>query len=116
MKCEKCSSSVSQDSKFCSNCGTEIKKDLSDSFDETVRDCGRVWFIVGFIKGCFSNKKDKKTLKGFEESLKKISSKFWKDYGDTIDYWRNIVVKNNEKETPRPKRKSVPGAETVQKE
>ncbi len=119
MKCIKCDSSVSQDSKFCSNCGAEIKKDLSSSLSETVDLCSKIWFMMGFMRGSFSrSKKDKKILEEFENSLKNKYPKLWDDYKRVFNYMVDFTNKNNgkNKETIRPKRKSIPSAETVQKE
>ena len=117
MQCQKCSSLISQDSKFCSNCGTEIKKDLSSSLSETIDLCSKVWFMMGFIRGSISgSKKDKKTWEKFENSLKKYPE-LWEDYKKVFNHMTDFVNENNEKnkETIRLKRKSIPGTKTMQK-
>jgi len=116
MECEKCNSLVSPDSKFCSNCGAEIKKDLSNSLSETVDLCSKVWFMMGFIRGSFSgNKKDKKTLEKFENYLKNKDTELWEDYKRVFNHMISLAKENNEKnkETIRLKRKSVSSIKTV---
>ncbi|MFH1311466.1 MAG: zinc ribbon domain-containing protein [Nanoarchaeota archaeon] len=119
MECKKCGSLISGDSKFCGNCGAEIKKDLNNSLSETVDICSKVWFMVGFIRGSFSrNKKDMKGLEEFEDHLKNGHPGMWDDYKRVFNYMVDFVNENHgkSKETIRSKRKSIPDVKTVQKE
>lgn len=75
MKCDNCKTELTEGSKFCNDCGTEIeiKKDslsgLSESIKEMVKEAGLMWFTVGLIKGNCS--KSKKTKKYFKEVIEK---------------------------------------------
>lgn len=115
MKCEKCNLSISSDSKFCSSCGAEIKKDPLSSLEETIDACSKTWFMLGFIKGCFSkNKKERKVLKGFEDSLKDKLPETWEKYNNAIKYMGEAI--SEDEEISRPKRKSISKTKEMQKE
>jgi predicted amidophosphoribosyltransferase len=60
MECKKCKASVSEDSKFCNQCGTQIEKEKSD-LEQITEMCRRIWFLIGFLKakGDSGKKKEK---------------------------------------------------------
>lgn len=118
MECKRCGSLISEDSKFCNNCGIEIEKSLS-IVGETIDACSKLWFMLGFIRGSFQDsKKGRIELEKFENRLKNKLPGFFEDYKRVFNHIVNLANENNEKnkETIRPKRKSIPSAKTVQKE
>ncbi|MDO8623258.1 MAG: zinc ribbon domain-containing protein [archaeon] len=90
MKCSKCDIEIKEDNKYCPNCGKKIEESSSD-IDNLVKDCSRVWFIFGFMKGCT---KDKNSLTDFEKLIKKKSPEIWTKYEDIINYWKDIANQN----------------------
>ena len=89
MNCNKCNKEINSEDKFCSYCGAKTEKDLVNSFDETIKDCQRVWFIIGFLRGCgLKGNKKVKWLKKFEEEMKKTLPNAWEEYNFAINFWR----------------------------
>jgi len=87
MECKKCKASVSEDSKFCDQCGTEIDRYQSD-LDKSLELCRRMWFILGFLKGNGSSgKKKKKWFIDLEKNIKEKIPEIWEEYQDAIDFW-----------------------------
>lgn len=93
MECPKCNKEVSNDSKFCSNCGQKIEEESILSLANRGIDSTRkTWFIVGFLRAHGMEKGKKgKWLKEFENDIKKEMPSFYEEYNDTIKYWREVI-------------------------
>ena len=97
MKCYKCEKEIGQDSKFCSNCGTEAKEKPNDiRIEELTKLCSKAWFIIGYARGCSKNNSD--SLTEFEKDIKINHTDLWEWYKEVLDYFQNwLKEKNNEK-------------------
>lgn len=96
MKCNKCKSEVSSESKFCSNCGERIEESLNSSFDKTIDLVRKTWFILGFFRGTIiKGKRKPKWFKKFEEDIKTKSPEIWEDYQLVINFWREQAKKKD---------------------
>ena len=117
MECIKCKNEISKDSKFCSNCGKEIEKEVMKfTANDNLKLCSKLWYIIGFMKWSSMNG-DKKSFKEFEEILKKDYSGMLDWYKEVVQHWEDWAISDDEdlKEKVRLKRASVPEAKGVQK-
>ena len=109
MKCYKCEKEIETNSKFCSNCGAEVKeKPMHSELEDTVKMCSKAFFIMGYAKGC--NKDSKKPLSKFETVLRDKHGELWEWYKEVLDYWENwLKEQDNEKDKTAngPKRVSI---------
>ena len=91
MKCRKCNNELSQDSKFCNLCGTQIELSTLELSDKLVDYTQKIYFLLGWFHGMHKeNPKDKeleevynklKTNYDFSEIIERII-KFWKNAGN----------------------------------
>jgi hypothetical protein len=98
MKCHKCDKEIETNSKFCSNCGTEVKeKPMHIELEEVVKTCSKAFFIMGYAKGC--EKDNKENLSEFEKNLGDSHKEMWEWYKEVLDYFQNwLKGKENEKD------------------
>ena len=96
MKCLKCNAEIENNSKFCNNCGTELEdKPLHVQFDETLKSCQRVWYLLGFLRAI---KKDSKKISEIEEQIRNYDDFLWQEYLEVVEFWKNWAKdKNDEK-------------------
>lgn len=116
MKCIKCEKEVSEGSKFCNNCGSEIKeKPVDIRFDDTMKICSKTWYILGYMHGV--NKNDKKSLEEFENKVKKADKRLYEWYKEVVQYWEDWAIGDDEelKEKVRLKRTGVSETNGMQK-
>lgn len=115
MECKKCGQIIPENNKFCSNCGSKVEKTIYDIGD-TIKKCQRIWYIFGFLRGVNKDSKDKKWFENLEKSIREEMPETWKEYQEVIQFWIDFANKNGKnKETFRPKRKSISEAKTMQK-
>lgn len=114
MQCKKCGQIISEDNKFCNNCGSRIEKDFISGFNDTMDHHSNIWFMAGYLRGILS--KNKKLLEKFENIIKE-DPEIWDKYQRTFNYMINFIHENGkEKEAIRPKQKSISETKTMQKE
>lgn len=95
IKCSKCKKEVSEDSKFCNNCGTKVEKAVFKfSADDNLKLCSKLWYIIGFLRGSSLND-NKDSLVEFENIIKKDHSGMWEWYQEVINHWRDWAIKND---------------------
>ena len=94
MKCSKCSIEIKEGDKYCPNCGEKIKE-APHELEDLVKDCAKIWYIFGFMKGC---SKQKNALTDLEKLIKKKFPEIWIKYEEIINYWKEIIEKNNEED------------------
>jgi len=109
MKCSKCEKELDMNSRFCSNCGTEVKEKPNHlRFEDVVKTASKVWFVLGYVKGCDKDNKD--SLSEFEKVLKNNHEDLWELYKEVIEHWQNWAKESNnekDKETNGSKRTCV---------
>lgn len=93
MICFNCKKEISQESKFCPDCGKKLENASTD-LDSLIEDCSRVWFIFGFMKGC---EREKGKLTDIEKIIKKKYPEIWEKYRKIVQYWKDLINQNNEK-------------------
>jgi len=95
MECSKCNKKISNDSKFCSNCGQKIEEEsILELANRGIESTRKTWFLVGFLRAHGMNKgKKTKLLKEFESMIKKEMPDFYEEYESTIKYWREAIKK-----------------------
>jgi len=81
MKCENCNKEIKENSKFCSSCGKEVKK-LGDRLEEIVIGYSSGFYIKGFMKAFFVNKK----------ATKKEKEKFWVIYKEEKELRKKFPI------------------------
>ena len=111
MQCDKCKKEITDNSKFCSNCGAELKeKQAPLEIEDVVKKASQVWFILGYIRAI--DKDDKKAIEESESKIKNQGEYLWNWYQEVIDYWKEWVKTNDEKnkKTNGSKRVCVPEA------
>ena len=107
MKCYKCEKEIDADSKFCPNCGTAVKEKPNHiQLEDTVKMASKVWYILGYIRGCDRN--SKKQMDEFENGLKSFDEDLWKWHKEVVEYWQNWAKENNNE-----KDKKANGSERV---
>ncbi|HRZ85280.1 MAG TPA: zinc ribbon domain-containing protein [Candidatus Paceibacterota bacterium] len=116
MNCLKCEKEVSEGSKFCNNCGSEIKeKPIHTGFDDTMKMCAKSWYILGYMHGI--NRNDKKSLEEFEDLVKRADVSLYEWYKEVVQYWEDRAIGDDEelKEKIRLKRTGISETKRVQK-
>ena len=86
MKCLKCDEELEPDSRFCGNCGEKVNESKVD-LDKTFFDAAKVWYIIGWLRSGFIDKKDKESLKILEDKLKKCE--VFEVYSKVVSYWKD---------------------------
>ncbi|MFH1311501.1 MAG: zinc ribbon domain-containing protein [Nanoarchaeota archaeon] len=108
MNCKKCEKEINPKDRFCTYCGAKTERDLVNSLDETIKNCQRVWFVLGFLRRCgLRGNKKAKWLKEFEDGMKKTLPDVWEEYNSAIMFWREQATKNEKEKAIRPKSKSI---------
>jgi hypothetical protein len=95
MKCKKCQQEISDGSKFCSQCGNSLEREVSD-VDKITEMSRRIWYLFGLLRGRGDNgKKKQKWFIDFENHIRDKLPELWEDYEDTIKFWREHANKNS---------------------
>lgn len=108
MKCPKCSHESEGDSKFCSQCGAKLEE--PSSVDNLIKNCQKIWYVLGFLRGISRNDKDKKWHNDFEKMIKKKMPEFYQEYEEVIQFWRDLATKNEQNKKPKQGNEQSPAS------
>ncbi|MCK4997158.1 hypothetical protein KAS08_02545 [Candidatus Pacearchaeota archaeon] len=91
MECTKCKIEIKEtDSKFCPNCGENIKNKEVDLI-ELYEGASGFWFLLGKIYGTLKIKKDNDGIRELEDFFKKYN--FYDDYNKALMFAENYLLK-----------------------
>jgi len=108
MECQKCHNKLEGDSKFCSQCGSKVAEPCS--VDSLVKNCQRVWYLLGYLKGLSKNDNDKGWLEDFEKLIKKEMPEFYQEYEEVVQFWRDLANKNEPNKKHKQRNEQSPAS------